>query len=311
VRISSCSSIQPAECLADPGAHIELFVDPAGEAAVYLGSLQTDDKGRFTIPRDTIPAGYVLTATATVEDSTSEFNVIAGPPNGPILHALLAQTGPLADRCDDIRMQARLRRWPPGTRLIFHLREPPRPEIEHYARFICAQIAPWTLGQITAEVRVGRWIAAPPGTVVIPIRWIPATEPRLAGRGGLTFLKWNRNGTFVPGIEILLAEPAHHHPDCPPILAHEVGHALGLHHVRVGLLSRMQGSVPPNGTQWVNDFSAVPTFYDVLALHILYDRAGRSATTLGELVTRGLVPDAASVIWAQAEASPPASTLKP
>ena len=87
-------------------------------------------------------------------------------------------------------------------------------------------------------------------------------------------------------MEILLASGAQGQETCPRVLAHEIGHTLGLCHARVGLLSRMQGAVPP-GDAFVNDFSPIMTYYDVLALQRLYDRRNPSGATLGQLLARG------------------------
>ena len=69
-----------------------------GEAGRYLKTVQADRQGRFAVDCREVPAGMVMTATATAGGSTSEFNVVAGPTCEPILSALLAQTGPLVAR---------------------------------------------------------------------------------------------------------------------------------------------------------------------------------------------------------------------
>ena len=298
-------------CLAAPNAKIELYLDRAGEASHYLKTLQGDANGYFTIDRNDITEGYVITATATIDRQTSEFNVIAAPQSGPILHALLAQTGPLADNPEPSRLDAHLRRWPNKTHLVFHLHNPPGDGIERYARFMTTLIGTWTRGKITAETRVGRNADIPSGAVVIPIRYVPANTPCLQGRGGLTFLKWNWDGSFASPMEIVVATADPPTDSCPRVLAHEIGHTLGLNHVRVGLLSRMQGSIPPQKTNRINDFSPMLTFYDVQALQLLYGRNTFPGVTLANLIKRGLIPPASATALAKAEHRPPNATFSP
>lgn len=276
-------------CLADPRATIELFLDRTGEAARYLKTVQADGQGRFVIDCREIPENWVMTAAATVEGATSEFNVVGGTVAHSLLSAILARTGPLSDTAHRTEPEALLRRWPTGTRLVFHMTTAPSESVEGYVRFFVRRVADWTGGAIRAELRVGSLSQIPEGTVVIPIRYVEADSPRLMGRGGVTFMKWDARGHFLTPMEILVALGEDRRETCPRVLAHEIGHTLGLCHVRVGLLSRMQGSVTP-GKAFVNDFAPIMTYYDVLALHILHDRQAVAARTLGDLAEAGLLP---------------------
>jgi hypothetical protein len=84
-------------------------------------------------------------------------------------------------------------------------------------------------------------------------------------------------------MEIILALGQDPAQACPRVLAHEIGHTLGLCHARVGLLSRMQGISPP-GPGYVNDFSPIMTYYDVLALQILYTQHDTGRLTLQQSI---------------------------
>ncbi|NLX12174.1 MAG: hypothetical protein GXY44_00765 [Phycisphaerales bacterium] len=284
------------ECVAEPRAEIELFLDRVGEAEQYLTTMQADSNGRFTIDSRLVPEGYVMTATATTHSgATSEFNVIAGHRAGPIISALLGKTGPLSDEAvPHVETGALLRRWRPGSHLILQLEYPiPTSLTRTYAEYLVRQTKPWTAGAITAELREGESKPANHTQVVIPVSYVPASYPDLIDRGGVIYMRWDTRGLFVEPMRILLADGADNKGPCPRILAHEWGHALGLYHARVGLLSRMQGSRPPP-PGLVNDFSPTLTYYDVLALHMLYHQSNQQSMTLGQLANRG-------VMWPQRE----------
>lgn len=278
-------------CLADPGARIELFLDPVGEARRYLKTIQADRRGRFVVDCRDVPDGLVMTATATAGGSTSEFNVVAGPTCEPILAALLAQTGPLSDAGADVQASAHVRRWAGGTRLVFEVANPPSEVVRHYAQFLARRIEGWTGGAVTAEACFGHLPKGSERAAVIPLQYLAADSAALRGRGGVTFLKWDPNGWFVAPMEILLAAAADPSETCPRVLAHEVGHTLGLCHASVGLLSRMQGTVPPRHAELINDFAPMLTYYDVLALRVLYDARTPPAASIKQLVAAGLLPE--------------------
>jgi hypothetical protein len=277
---------------AAPFAEVDLYADRAGEASRFLETVTADARGEFRVSPAAARWPDVVTAAATTPDGhTSEFNVIAGPPSRAILAALLARAGPLSDaETDRIDMRSAVHRWRTGTRVSFRFETPAPPHVRRGAEWFAGRIPVWTAGNIRVDLRQGP--AAPNDEpALVPIRYAPARDERLNGTGGTTYTRWDATGFFSAPIRIFLAEPEPGRPACPRVAIHEMCHALGLYHARVGLLSRLQGiPAPPPG--YLNDFSPAPTFYDVTALQILYDNRLEGRVTLARLAAAGLMPAA-------------------
>lgn len=297
-------------CIADPNATIEIYIDRVGEAARYIGETRADATGSFTVETRLIPDGYAVTACATSAGATSEFNVVAASPAPALMHAILGRTGPLSDEGGDQNLDSLVRRWKPGTHIIFQLDKAPSVAVEKYVRFLMQRIPEWTRGCVSAELVMGPLPAATRDAIVIPVRYVAPDAPQLASRGGVTYMSWDNSGFFVPPMEIILALSRETQDTCPRVLAHEIGHALGLCHVRAGLLSRMQGSAAP-GAGYVNDFSPMMTYYDVLALQALHDPRNTAEITLKTLVDRGSIPALPVTQMAAARAGVPEPTFSP
>ncbi len=301
------------ECLAEPDAEVDLFIDRVGEAEKYFATIRADAQGRFEVDNRLVPDGFVMTATATTPTGgTSEFNVIAGTNTGPIINALLGKTGPLSDNAAPrIETGALLRRWRPGCRLVLQMENPP-PTLtaRTYAEFLVTHTPAWTGGALTAELRTGQSKHANDGQVIIPVRYVPAQDPDLIDRGGVIYMRWDARGLFVEPMRILLADGDGKNGPCPRVLAHEWGHALGLYHARVGLLSRMQGSQPPLPGM-INDFSPTLTFYDVLALQMLYHPDNHDGMTLGQLVDRQPLTTSGRFVRTSADTKEPVFSPQP
>lgn len=297
------------QCLADPAATIDLYLDRAGEASRYIGSCQADQQGRFEVDGRQIPEGWAITAAATSAGATSEFNVIAANPSTPILDALLGRTGPLSDEGGGVDLDMLVRRWPPGTRIVFQIEHMPSEAIERYLRFLRDRVPDWTGGGLRMDITIGPPQPLRDG-VAVPIRYVGADAQQLASRGGVTYMRWDSNGFFLPPMEIVLALGREPRETCPRVLAHEIGHALGLCHARVGLLSRMQGSAA-SADGYINDFSPMMTYYDVVALQALHDpRNNAGGVTLRQLVQRGAIPST-QVVAAPSDDSEPTFSPRP
>lgn len=276
---------------AAPRAAIDLYADRAGEAALYLRTVFADGDGRFELSLDEVPPGEVITAAATTVDGhTSEFNVVAGRMEPAVLAALLARTGPLSDTAGAIEGEAAVQRWRPGERVVFAFADQPEPHVAAYVRWFLGRAAEWTDGRITLEARYAAvGIPLDVKAVMVPVRLVSRDEEAVAGTGGTTYTQWDSLGYFTGSVRILLTRPVPGEPVCPRVVIHEMCHALGLYHARIGLLSRMQG-IPAPAEEYVNDFAPAPTFFDVAALQVLYQEGIDRPTTLAGLTARGLLP---------------------
>jgi len=300
-----------------PHATVDLYADPVGEAARYLRSVTADAAGEFRLRLDEVPVGEVITAAATTADGhTSEFNVIAGPLDAAILSALLARTGPFSDSGGPLDPSASVQRWRRGTRVVFAFDEPPPRHIEAYVRWFLENLPGWVDRAIQVEARFGAAEPPAPGAAIVPIRYASPSDNRLNGTGGTTFTQWDASGYFDGTNSIVLARPDPGEQPCPRVAVHEMCHALGLYHARVGLLSRMQG-LPPPPAGYINDFSPAPTFFDVAALHILYAREARGPANLAGLAAPSAaslalhIPPAPTAPTDVASATPDASPTPP
>jgi hypothetical protein len=72
----------------------------------------------------------------------------------------------------------------------------------------------------------------------------------------------------------------------------------------------MQGSIPPS-TAFVNDFSPTLTYYDVLALHILYQDNNSKAGSLRQLVDAGALPAVPDAVMARIKPTDALPTFSP
>ncbi len=281
-------------CLTEPNAKVELYYDRAGEASRYFKTLTAGSDGRFRVDRGDVLPGWVITAAASTSGGTSEFNVVAGSDSPDLMAALLAHTGPLSDTGGGADLEGGLRRWKTGTRVLLQIDKPPSVAVERYARFVTQRVADWTHGAVRADLAIGARAGVSADAVVVPVQYLAADTDALLGRGGVTFMKWDGEGYFMSPMRILLATGKEKEETCPRVLAHEFGHVLGLCHVRVGLLSRMQGSMPPSEA-FVNDFSPMLTFYDVLALQMLHEPAGSLPPTLRQALAAAPQPSGTTV----------------
>ncbi len=254
-----------------PRATVDLYADRVGEAARLLRTVTADETGAFDLTVGEAPPGEVITAAATTPDGqTSEYNVIGARPDRAILAALVARTGPLSDAAGGLEPAATVQRWRPGSRVVFRFDAQPDAHVEAYVRWFTGCLPAWTGGGIAVAAQFGRTEAAPAGAIVVPIRCAAADDDTVRGTGGTTFTQWDSSGFFTPSVRILLAAPPRGEPACPRVIVHEMCHALGLYHARVGLLSRMQG-IPAAAPGYLNDFAPAPTFFDVAAIQMLYE----------------------------------------
>jgi hypothetical protein len=272
-----------------PGTVVDLYADPRGEAGRHLGSALPDPDGTLFVPYAMVRPGEVITATCTTAaGQTSEFNVIAARPRRAVVAALLARTGRLSDDGQAIKEQAVVHRWRPGTHLVFHFAAPTPPYVRIYVTEFVRQLRGWIDDAITVEACFSPDVPLP-GAVVVPIGLADAEADLLDGAGGTTFTQWDGFGYFTGDVRIWLARPQRGAPACPRVAVHEMCHALGLYHARVGLLTRMQG-IPAPDEGYLNDFAPAPTVFDVAALQALYDPRVGSLATLERMTALGLVP---------------------
>lgn len=273
-----------------PRAIVDLYADRVGEAARYLRSVTADEAGLMTLSVEAVPVGEVITAAATTPDGhTSEFNVVAGPIDRDILAALLARTGPLSDTRESLADNASIHRWRSGSQVVFDFRGACPPHVECYVQQFTADLRGLIGETIRVEARFGRGAPLPETASVVPVQYAANPVGGLRGAAGTTFTRWDHTGHLTGPIRILLTEPAAGQTTCPRVTIHEMCHALGLYHARVGLLSRMQG-IPEPSPESRNDFSPTLTFYDALALQILYDRRLSGHATIADLTQLALLP---------------------
>ncbi len=284
--------------VAAPRAQLDLYADAAGEASRYLRTVTADAAGHIELALASLPSGEPITAAATTPDGhTSEFNVVAGPADRSLLAALLARCGPLSDAAGAITPGATVQRWPRGTQLVFVFEEPPPAHIRTYVSEFLRRLPGWLGESISVDARFDAGDAPRPDATRVPITMSRGPVDELDGVGGTTFTHWDERGHLTPPTRIVLARPRGGEALCPRIVVHEMCHALGLYHARVGLLSRMQGTAPPL-SGYVNDFAPVPTYYDVMALRALYDPRLPAPAALSHLVESGLMPAAPGALSA-------------